>query len=591
MPDARPPSPLSLDQALRAAAEHHQAGRWREAESMYRQVLAQDPHHPHALHLLGVLACQAGHPDPGIRLIQQAIDRKPGVAEFYSDLANALRTRGRVGEALAADRRAVELKPDNALAHESLGNTLRLAGRYEEAIAHLRRAVALQPQSPVALCNLGILLCQQGQSDEGMNALRSAVQLRPDFTEAHYNLGKALREQKRHDEAAAHLRTALQLRPDLAAAHNVLGNILRDQGRHDEAVASYQRAIQFRPQHALTYTNLALAFQEQRRFTESLAAFDRATQLAPDDAETRTFRAMLYLLLGDFERGWAEYEWRWKVTEHLAPRRFPQPLWDGSDLTGRTLLLHSEQGMGDTIQFVRYASLLAGRGARVVVLCQPELADLVATVPGVSQTVAVGDPLPDFDVHCPLLSVPFHVRTTLQTIPADAPYLAADPLRVAQWRDRLTPWANTRRVGLVWAGRPGHVNDHNRSIPLDQFAPLAGVSRVTYFSLQKGPAASQITQAPQPLGLVDFTPEIHSFTDTAAFMTHLDLVISVDTSVAHLAGALGRPVWTLLPYAPDWRWLTDREDSPWYPTMRLFRQHRWGDWANVLDRVQRELAS
>jgi len=333
---------------------------------------------------------------------------------------------------------------------------------------------------------------------------------------------------------------------------------LKDKGLLDEAIAADRQAIAINPNFAEGHFNLGIALLE----------------------------------CGDFEQGWPEYEWRQKCSEFNASfRRFSQPLWSGEEFRGRTILLHAEQGLGDTIQFIRYLPMLVRRGGRVLVEVQPALMGLLRQMRGVHQWIPRGEPLPGFDVQCPLLSLPRLFATTVRTIPADVPYLLADPALVESWRQNLSTNVPGIKVGLAWAGNPEHKRDAMRSISLDRLAPLASVRGATFISLQKGGSALQSDQPPEGLRLVNFSAELHDFADTAALMANLDVVIAVDTAIAHLAGAMGKPVWTLLPFAPDWRWLVDRKDSPWYPSMRLFRQPRIGDWGTVIGSVAGRLES
>lgn len=348
--------------------------------------------------------------------------------------------------------------------------------------------------------------------------------------------------------------------------------------------AAYRRALALQPQHVGALTNLGRAFQKQAQPQEAIVCFERALALKPDLPEAHWGLATQRLLLGDFARGWEEYEHRWALPENQGLRReFAAPRWDGDDIAGRTILLHVEQGIGDTLQFVRYAPLLARRGARVIVLCQPPLKRLLMEMDDIS-VVADGEPLPGFDLHLPLMSLPRLFGTTLATIPADVPYLRTDPVDVRAWNGRLGG-KDQFKIGLVWAGNRRHLNDRNRSCTLEALAPLAAVPGIRLYNLQKGEAATEIRNAPTNMDFVDLNGELVDFADTAAVITCLDLVITVDTAVAHLAGALARPAWLLLPFAPDWRWMLAREDSPWYPSLRLFRQNQAGDWGGVLTAV------
>jgi tetratricopeptide (TPR) repeat protein len=345
------------------------------------------------------------------------------------------------------------------------------------------------------------------------------------------------------------------------------------------------------PELVEAHLNLGVALMAKTDVVPAITSFRRAIDLRPDSAKAHYNLALALLSSGNFREGWTENEWRWLCKGFTTPlRRFTQPLWDGSPLHGRTILLHCEQGFGDSIQFIRYAPLVAERGGRVVLWAPPELLSLMRGVQGV-ETVATAEPFPPFDVHCPLLSLPRALDTRLESIPANVPYLFADPVRTARWKDKVVASANGLKIGLAWAGRPTHTNDRNRSIGLKQLAPLAEITGVTFYSLQKGSSAHHAAGAPSGMNLIDLTDELHDFADTAALIENLDMVIAVDTSVAHLAGAMGKRVWVLLPFSADWRWLLNREDNPWYPTMRLFRQKQIGNWDATIIELARALKS
>jgi hypothetical protein len=391
-----------------------------------------------------------------------------------------------------------------------------------------------------------------GRVIEAIAAYRRAVALNPDMPEAWLNLGNALKEGGQLDEAVAAYRRAVAVKPGYALGHSNLGYLLREKGRLDEAVAACRQAIEIDPEHSGAHSNLALAL----------------------------------LVQGHFAEGWEAYEWRWKAEGFgTAARDFGRPRWDGGALEGRTVLLHAEQGLGDALQFIRYLPLVQERGGKAIIECQPALQRLFGTMAGDVPVIAKGAALPAFDVHCPLLSLPRIFATDLANMPGDVPYLRADAAEASAWSDRLAAHPPGFRVGLVWAGNPNHTNDRNRSLKPASLLPLGAVKGVRFFSLQKGTGAEGRDGLPAGLELSDVAGELGDFADTAALIANLDLVITADTATAHLAGAMGRPVWTLLPFAPDWRWLLGREDSPWYPTMRLFRQAAIGDWPPVIARV------
>jgi len=416
---------------------------------------------------------------------------------------------------------------------------------------------------------------------------RRAIALDPKYAIAHYNLGLTLRGQDRLDEAVASYRRAVELKPDYAKAYYNLANVLREQMNYADAQNAYRAAIQIDPKYVEAWNNFGQMLAGQRRIDEAVDAYSRAIELRPDHASSHMNRAMIRLMRGDYEQGWAEYEWRWK-TPQLArgARTFPQPLWDGAELNGKTILLWAEQGLGDAIQFVRYAPLVNARGAaRVVIECQAPVVSLLQTVRGVDQVIARGETLPSFDVHAPMLSLPRLLGTTVQTVPGDVPYLRADSVRVEHWSGRIAPHRRARNIGLVWAGNPSHVHDRSRSAPLAELRGLGEASDFQFFSLQKGASATELSAAVPELNLIDVSQDLNDFSDTAAAMQNLDAVVSVCTAVAHLAGALAKPVILMLFYAGEWRWLVGRQDSPWYPTMRIVQQERPGDWPGVAARV------
>ncbi len=399
-----------------------------------------------------------------------------------------------------------------------------------------------------------------------------------------------LEELRRFDEALESYDRAIALRTDYAEAHSNRGVALEKLMRFDEALASLDHALALRPDFAEAHANSGLAQQRLRRFAGALTNYDRAIAVRPDFAEAHHNEALCRLLIGDFRRGWQKHEWRWETGQlNAAKRNFAQPLWLGSDeIAGKTILLHAEQGFGDTIQFCRYAPLVVERAAHVILEVQQPLRQLMHTLARAPRIVAAGEPLTDFDLQCPLLSLPLAFGTELATIPSATPYLRAAPEAVTHWSARLPP--KTRpRIGLVWSGRPTHGNDHNRSIPIDMFlSALSGVD-ATYVGLQREFRLGDVARLRERGDVTCFGEELQNFSDTAALIENLDLVIAVDTSVAHLAGALAKPVWILLPYSPDWRWLLDRDDSPWYPTARLFRQDRLCAWDGVMNQVHAEL--
>ncbi len=407
--------------------------------------------------------------------------------------------------------------------------------------------------------------------------------------EAYYNLGVSLHERGQLDKAIQLYQMAVAHEPNFAEAYLNLGIVFKEKGQPDEAIQCCKKAIEIRPDYAMAYYNLGNAYVLKGQFDEATKFYQKAIEINPDYAEAHWNIALLNLLSGNFKEGWKGYEWRLELEDVSPKRNFLQPLWDESNISGRIILLHAEQGFGDTIQFIRYAPLVAQRGAKVIVECQKELTTLLKNVGGIQDIIAHGEQLPEFDVHCPLLSLPLVFGTTLETIPEKIPYISADPTLVKKWREKIVLDNSKFKIGLVWAGDPRLKDDRTRSCSLEIFAPLTQFEDVIFYSLQKGEAANQAKNPPKNMKLIDYTDEINDFSDTAALIENLDLIISIDTAVAHLAGALGKPVWTLLPFVPDWRWMLNREDSPWYPTMRLFRQPSPGDWEPVIGRIVKEL--
>ena len=456
----------------------------------------------------------------------------------------------------------------------------RISAELDEAIACYRKALAIRPEAVEILDNLGGALREQGQLDAAQASYESALALRPDRVESHTGLGVVLRDRGRLEEAVASHERALALMPNHAETLNNLGLALDDLGRREEAVARYKGSLALQPDRAETHYNLAIALEHQRRYAEALACYGRALALKPDYARAHFNRSLTLLLTGQFKEGWEEYEWRFVVAQY--DRGFDRPLWSGELLAGRTILLHAEQGFGDTLQFLRYVPIVAERGGSVVLEVPASLVRLARTVAGAAEVVAAGDPLPAFDCHFPLLSLPRVFKTNLATIPGAVPYLRVPTEASLGWAERI-PTTPGPRVGIVWAGTTVG------AIDLRLLEPLWEVGGVSWFSLQVGDRSGDISSL-GGVKIADLSPWLTDFAETAAAVSRLDLVISVDTSVAHLAGALGRPTWLLLRYPPEWRWLLEREDSPWYPTARLFRQRKEGDWPCVAREVAAALA-
>ncbi|MGD0387445.1 MAG: tetratricopeptide repeat protein, partial [Tepidisphaeraceae bacterium] len=560
-------------------------GQLKEAVEACRQAVRLDPNSVVALSNLGAALQDPGQLDEAIAAYGQALRINPNLAETHNNLGNALLGKRQLDEAIAEFQLALRLKPESADIHRNLGTALYDKGRLEEAIAAHRQAIRLKPDYAEAYNNLGAALTEKGEFDEAITVCRQAIRLKADFAEAHNNLGNALTGKKQLDAAIASLREAIRLKPDFAEAYNNLGNALRGKEQLDEAITAYRQAVGLRPDFAEAHINLGV-LTEMGQLDEAIAAYRRAIAINPNLPEAHKNLALALLAQGNFQQGWEEYEWRWKCKDVSSPRgALTEPQWDGRPLEDRILLLHAEQGLGDALQFIRYVPLVEQRGGKIIVECQAELQRLFQTIAGRCQIVARGQPLPAFDLQCPLLSLPRVFGTTLANVPKDVPYLQANAEDAGRWQHRLAEQSPIVKVGLAWAGRPTHQNDRNRSMKLACLAPLGQLRSARFFSLQKGEAAAEARTPPPGMELVDWTQELKDFADTAALIANLDLVIAVDTAVAHLAGAMGKPTWILLPFAPDWRWLLNREDSPWYPTMRLFRQPARCSWGPAVEKI------
>ena len=482
----------------------------------------------------------------------------------------------------------LEYRRDDFDALHLLGFICLQRGRHLEAIGFLDRAVRADARSVDAASNLGLALHGAGRLEEAVAAYRKALALAPNHPEIRYNLGNACLALDRIDEALQSYDEALAHNASHVGAHVNRGNTLLRFNRPAEALASYDKALAIMPGHGSILTNRGHALRRLDRPQEALTDLEAALAKTPDFPEAHFETALARLTLGEFSAGWKEYEWRWKTGSFANQRRaFRQPLWLGGEpLSGKTILLHAEQGFGDTIQFIRYARLVAGLGARVICEVQPELVPLLSQLEGV-EIVARGDALPAFDLHCPLLSLPLAFGTDAASIPAGIPYLGAPAARVARWRERLGQVAP--RAGFVWSGSAAHKNDANRSIALARLAPVLANLPLACFSLQREMRAADRETLQHIPNLTDLGPELADFADTAAAISLLDIVVSVDTATAHLAGSLGKPVVILLPYAADFRWLRGASGTPWYPAAKLLRQPSFGDWDSVIDRLGGEL--
>ncbi|MFO0997578.1 MAG: tetratricopeptide repeat protein [Alphaproteobacteria bacterium] len=607
----------------------HRQGATAEAAGLYRRVLALDPHQADAAHFLAIVTRDGGDASEAEALLRRAIAANSRHPAYHASLALTLRQLGRPSEAVDAYRQAIGLKPDFAEAQVNLGNLLIELGDPAGAVTAFRAALVVRPTLAEAKSGLSVGLLAGGQATEALQAAEEALVLQPGYAAAHNNRGRALETLGRFADAEAAYRQALATGPESADVYNNLGLAIEAQKRLDDALAAYDRAIALDPHCSQAHNNRGGVFKAKGRFTEAARAYEAALLSAPDVAEIHCNlgvvrqltkhvdlaidsydraialkgdyakahwnRAIALLMSGRLREGFAAYEWRFHYDGYRAtqaPRSWPIPRWDGTAPRGRRLLVTAEQGLGDSLQFIRCLAPLRALGAEILLECPSKLQTLFARCPDIGTLVDPKDidsAARSADAHVSLLSLPHHLGIDLDTIPAAVPYIRTDPALARAWAKRLDHRAGLR-VGLCWQGSPNNTADAHRSIPARLFAPLSRFPRIRFYSLQKGYGSERAADIP---GLVDFAAELDesdSFVDTAALISGLDLVITVDTSLAHLAGALGRPVWTLLADLPDWRWMLGRSDSPWYPTMRLFRQPAKGDWQTVIDEVASALA-
>jgi tetratricopeptide (TPR) repeat protein len=547
--------PFNLGQSLHEALALQRQGRLREAERIYARVLKAAPDNFDALNLLGAVKLQLGHIGEAHRLLAAAVKINPRVPGAWMNLGHVLHALKRGQEGLACFDKARALAPDDIGILNDHANALLSLGRTDEALAEFRQVLAHVPHHAQARLASGIAHARLGALDLAIAEFDAALSVVPGHPGVHYNRGVAL--------------------------FNL--------GRYAEAVDAHDKALGFAPDHAGAWLNRGQALAALNRHDDAIASYGKVNALRKDDPDAHFNEALALLTLGDYRRGFAEYEWRWRRTGMPAQQARGRPLWLGEYPVGhKTILVHAEQGLGDTIQFARYVPQLAAAGARVVLEAQPELTTLMARLDGVAAIIARGEAPPSFDVHCPLGSLPLAFKTEPGTVPAQVPYLAADDAHLAKWSHRLGALERPR-IALSWSGNPNHVNDRNRSIAFAVLTTLFSIP-ARFISVQREVRSGDAEKLTAASGVTHVGGELEDFSDTAAAIALCDLVISVDTAVAHLAGAMGRPLWMLLPFNPDWRWTLQGEASPWYPTARLFRQSALGDWDGVIARLGGELA-
>lgn len=560
-----------------------------EAEQTFRAILQMIPNHSNALVSLGNILMQQNRLDEATNVYQQLVELHPTIVDLRYNLAVLMFKQGRVEEAASHLHSILLLDPNHVGCYFSLGNILVEQNRCDEAIANYRQALQLKPDDPLIHFKLGNALAQQEKFPAAVSNYQSAIQHQPSYVDAYQNLGIILRKLERFDEAIAAYQNVAQIAPNHPEVFYNLGNIYLDLDRFEEAIASYQRAIQISPNFAQALNSLGTAYRQQGRLNEAIVCIEKAIAIHSDYTEAHFNLASTLLLAGDLPRGFAEFEYRLK-SQNFADvyQSFHQPQWDGSPLDGKTILLYSDAALGDTIQAVRYIPQVVERGGGVILRSKESFRRLLQNGTGVDRFITEADELPDFDVFAPLLSLPYILNTTLQTIPNRVPYI----FPLSSESDLLCPTPDAMKVGIVWSSGYRSASYElkkfyrSKSCDLSLFEPILSMPNICFYSLQLEQDVEAIKKFSDRPNIINLSDKIHDFADTANIIAQLDLMITVDTAVAHLAGAMAKPVWVLIPFAPDWRWMLEREGSPWYPTMRLFRQKQLGDWQEVLGRVR-----
>ncbi|KHE90798.1 MAG: tetratricopeptide repeat protein [Candidatus Scalindua rubra] len=560
-------------------------GKFDESIKSLKRAIALDSTNVDIHNNLGAVLTKIGKLDEAVESYNRAIKLNQEEYRVYSNLASALKESGKLEEALINCNKAIELNPHYAEAHNNLGTIFQEMNQLEKAIVSYKNAIELKPDNPELYSNLGSALKELGRLDEAARYCRHAIILKPEYVEAYNNLGTVLQEESKFDAAITNYKQAINIKPDHARAHSNLGTTLQEQGNTDEAVFHCRQAVTLDPGSAELHNNLGAILQKREMIEEAITSYDMAIELDPDYAEAHLNKSFALLLTGNYKEGWIENEWRLRTKTHSL-RNFNKPKWDGSPLNGKTILVHAEQGFGDTIQFIRYLPMVKAQGGQVIFECHNSLNRLLKNYAWIDKIIEK-TPEPDikFDTQLPILSLPGVFGTTHDSIPSNTPYITADPGLAKLWGIRLDNDSNFK-VGIVWTGNADNKKNRIRSCTLEDFYSLLDIHGTTFYSLQKGPASVEVDNSLNKTEIVNLNDQIKDFADTAAVIANLDLIISVDTAVVHLAGALGKPVWNLLHFAPDWRWLLNRDDSPWYPEMRLFRQTKLNDWADLFKKVK-----
>jgi len=577
-----------IEQPGRCRREGHHL----QVERLHPQILPSHSDNSAALHSLGIIAQQMGNHTMALEFIRKAIATNPQVPQFYNTLGLVHEGLGEYEQATLAYQEAISRHAHYAEAYHNMAIALQSQGQYAAAVEKCRQAVALKPDYAEAYNTMGYSLEKQQHYAEAATNYTQALQLKPDYVEVYNHLGVVLNELGRSAEAIENYKRALQIDPEYSEVYNNLGIALKKQEQFAEAITCFGQALHYEPDFTEAHYNLANSLRDEGRCAEAIDSYLRAIRLQPDYAEAHWNMALTLLLSGNFTEGWKRYRRRRNTDLEILTdyHRSGKPRWDGTPFEGKRLFVHYEQGLGDNIQFVRYLPLVKARGGKVIFETLKPLIGLLKGFPGIDELVEYRPNEPTnvgFDVYASLFDMPNVFGTMMETIPAEVPYLFADPAKAEYWRGKLA--GSGLKVGIVWAGSPEHGNDRYRSCKLACFAPLTKIDHVRLYALQKGEAVNQIDELTGMIPIIRLSGEFEDFTDTAAAIENLDLVISVDTSVLHLAGAMGKPTWALLPFSPEWRWMLHRPDSPWYPTMTLFRQKERTGWDPVFQRVAVEL--
>ncbi len=581
----------TFDSALRTATTLHQAGQLQKALDHYHRALLADPQRADIYQYMAAIFDRQNQPEKALACWQQAVTLNPIEFESVYNLAHVLSRLNRIDEAITHYKQAITLNPGFAASYYNLANIYLSQAQYETACDYYHQAIQHKPHYPNAYNNLGMAFKQRGHTDQAITCFEKTIEQNPQCADAYNNLAIELKDTGQAHEAISLLHRAVALNPEHARAFNTLANAYKDLEEWDKAINAYRQAIRIEPGYTEAHTNLATVLCLTQQHELALTIYNQALHLDPENSGAHYNRSLLLLLLGDYQQGWPEYQWRKKnsVGRHCRSDHLTGPEWDGESFAGQRLLVHCEQGLGDTIQMLRYLPQVKHLGGTLLLQAPRTILTLLHDTPWIDEDLDQGlNASIDYDQHISIMELPLVFNTTLETIPSTTPYLKARPDKVAYWRSQLPP--DRLKVGIVWAGNPQHKNDKNRSCPPRCFERLSGLNHIQWISLQRGRRRQEHEVMARYLDIIDVSDQLTDLSDTAAVIANLDLVISVDTAVAHLAGAMDQTVWILIPHNPDWRWMRQRTDSPWYASATLFRQSTSNGWEDVFNRLRQRLA-